>query len=306
MVAHAVEADVILDRAGRLRRWKRPIPLGQRRRGRQGASNRGKHAERGSKMSRKRRYIDVAHPFCCFCGGTTPATTLDHVPSKSCFPDGLCPEGFEFPACKACNHGTKRDDQIFGSYVMLLDFDRSSLDQNFARKLIRLRDGIANNYPEALPDASTAHLICKIGGVDTPRPIAVAVRTRVAFRDAALRMGRKLAHALYYRELGKPLSKQHRLATGLYQAQDSRAAALTQFFANLLPDQTIASRANVRNYGQRFAYKSGVKDEGEFFVYAAQFGKGLIVWGIVLGPSFGLDVVPKPLSNMRWHNGASI
>jgi hypothetical protein len=189
---------------------------------------------------------------------------------------------------------------------MLLDFDRSSLDQHFARKLIRLRGGITNNYPEALPDASTAHLIRRVGGVDTPRPIAVEVRTPVAFRNAALRMGRKLAHALYYRELGEALSKQHRLATGFYQAQDSRTAALTELFANLLTDQTIGSRANVRNYGQRFAYKSGVKEKGEFFVYAAQFGKGLIVWGIVLGPSLGLDVVPKPLSNMRWHNGASM
>jgi hypothetical protein len=187
-------------------------------------------------MSRKRRYIDVAHPFCCFCGGTTPATTLDHVPPKSCFPDGLCPEGLKFPACEACNHGTKGGDRIFGLYVMLLDFDRSSLDQNFARKLIRLRDGITNNCPEGLPDASTAHLIRRVGGVDTPRPIAVEVRTPVAFRNAALRMGRKLAHALYYRELGEALSKQHRLATGLYQAQDSRAAALTELFANLLPD----------------------------------------------------------------------
>jgi hypothetical protein len=40
----------------------------------------------------------------------------------------------------------------------------------------------------------------------------------------------------------------------------------------------------VKNYGERFGYKSGWKEMEDFFMYIAQFGRGLIVWGIVLGP----------------------
>ena len=48
---------------------------------------------------------------------------------------------------------------------------------------------------------------------------------------------------------------------------------------DLLPDQTIGGRSNVKNYGERFGYKSGWKEVEDFFVYIAQFGRGLIVLG---------------------------
>jgi len=38
----------------------------------------------------------------------------------------------------------------------------------------------------------------------------------------------------------------------------------------------------VKNYGERFGYKSGWKETENFFMYIAQFGRGLIVWGIAL------------------------
>ena len=39
-----------------------------------------------SKLGKKKLFF-AKHPYCCFCGGTKPATTLDHVPPKACFPD---------------------------------------------------------------------------------------------------------------------------------------------------------------------------------------------------------------------------
>lgn len=104
-------------------------------------------ATRTPKISKKRRFL-MEHPYCRFCGGSTPAIPSDHVPPKACFPDGFCPEDFEFPACANCNRGTKRDDQVFVFYAMLLDFNEATLDRTYARKLKKLRDGIANNYPK--------------------------------------------------------------------------------------------------------------------------------------------------------------
>jgi hypothetical protein len=66
--------------------------------------------------------------------------------------------------------------------------------------------------------------------------------------------------------------------------QSSNAAGLTEYFARLLPEQTGGSRPNIKRYGRRFAYLSGVKQEEEFFFYAAQFGMGLVVWGIAMKP----------------------
>jgi len=85
--------------------------------------------------------------------------------------------------------------------------------------------------------------------------------------------------------------------TGCHQIQNSNTAALTEYFARLLPDPTTGSRSNIKRYGQRFAYLSGVKEKEEFFVYAAQFGMGLVVWGIATKPDV---VVGEPLRSMAW------
>jgi hypothetical protein len=254
------------------------------------------------KVSKKQRLL-AKHP-CCFCGGITQGTTVDHVPPKACFPDGYWPEEFEFPACEKCNYGTARYDLIFGFYSMLLDFNEANRSQADIAKLNKLRAAIANRYPEALPNAFDARPIHVVNGLVTPSPVAIGTDTPAAFRDAAASIGQKLTHALYYRKMGKAISSQHHFTTGCYQPQNSANTTLTQLFAQLLPDSTIGSRSNIKNYGERFAYKSGVKEEEDFFVFAAQFGKGLILWGIVLGPSIELKGVGDPLRNMSWRNGA--
>ena len=43
---------------------------------------------------------------CIFCGGNKPATTMEHCPPRAMFQNRQWPEGFEFPACADCNHGT--------------------------------------------------------------------------------------------------------------------------------------------------------------------------------------------------------
>ena len=46
---------------------------------------------------------------------------------KHAFPDGYAPENFESPVCKACNEGTRKQDQIFGLYAICLDFDETKM-----------------------------------------------------------------------------------------------------------------------------------------------------------------------------------
>lgn len=113
-------------------------------------------SEGNLRKTRQQKFLDQ-NPDCYFCGGVNCATTIDHVPPKACFPDGYAPEGFESPACKACNEGTVKQDQIFGLYSMLLDFDVSkSMREEYRKKIMKLRRAITNNYPEALPDVARA------------------------------------------------------------------------------------------------------------------------------------------------------
>jgi hypothetical protein len=171
-------------------------------------------------------------------------------------------------------------------------------------RITDLRDAIERNYPEALPDLSTSRPIHKVGSIITPNPVAFSVQcSSSALRQSMTTLQRKLTHALYYRETCNSLTKAHTFQSGFYQIQ-SDANILTEYFAKLLPNQTIGDRINVRNYGERFGYKCGYKEQEDFFVYAAQFGRGLIVWGITLSPDMShrvqcSDVAPLQFAGHR-------
>lgn len=63
-----------------------------------------------SKSSRRARFLRD-HPICCFCGGATPAETIDHIPSAQMFWGKARPKGLESPACEPCNHASARVEQ---------------------------------------------------------------------------------------------------------------------------------------------------------------------------------------------------
>ncbi|MGI4826769.1 MAG: hypothetical protein ACRYFU_01035 [Janthinobacterium lividum] len=255
------------------------------------------------KIGKKKRFLQD-HPLCCFCGGTAPAITIDHVPPKACFPDGYCPDGFEFPACDACNRGSKKEDALAGFYTQLMDFNESNRTPDDIAKMNKLRAGILENYPDALPDAATSVPIHKVGSILTPMPVAISMERPSAFVPTMETLQRKLTHALYYKETGKPISTAHTYLCEQYQIQGSDRT-MTTFLAELLPNETIGARPNIKNYGERFGYKSGFKDHDDLFLYGAQFGKGLILWGMVLGPRTEISAQADYLRSKPWRMGGT-
>jgi hypothetical protein len=254
------------------------------------------------RLGKKKRFF-AKHPFCCFCSsGTKAATTVDHVPPKSSFPDGHWPEEFEFPACGICNEETKKNDQIFGYYALALDFNRENHTLAHFAKIDKLRAGINNNYPDALPNLVGSRAIFSAGPVITPL-LAFEITTSPAVRTAITSTARKLTYALYYREHGKVITSNNWVYSASYQPQRPGMKTFTEFFAELLPDQTTGIRSNLKHYTTRFAYKSGVKDD-DLFIHAAQFGLGLITWGIVIGGKLTIDNLQEPMRSAPWHRGA--
>lgn len=232
---------------------------------------------RATKRPSKTKRFLLDHPYCCFCGGAELATTIDHVPPKACLPEGHCPEEFEFPACEQCNGESRRDDQLFGFYAQLLDFNESNRTPADVAKITKLRDSISHNFPDALPDASTARPIYNVGSVITPSPLAIDC-VPLAYFASRLKLWKENSRTPCTTEkLGRALSKTHAFLSEFYQPQGS-SDVLTKYLVGLLPDKTIGGRSNVKNYGERFGYKSGWKEVEDFFMYIAQFGRGLIVW----------------------------
>ena len=100
-------------------------------------------------MSKLRRaQFFSAHPWCCFCGGSAPATTEDHIPGRAIFDSRNWPEGYSFPACGACNGLTRFDEVI----ITMLSRIRSRGDFTTDQQDVEMRramDGVRNNFPDA-------------------------------------------------------------------------------------------------------------------------------------------------------------
>lgn len=250
-------------------------------------------AQQVKKRRRERREeLLQRHPFCYFCGGLNASTTIDHVPPEACFPKAFFPDEFEFPACDPCNQGARKHDQIFALYSMLADFDQEKLKTGPDKeRLTSLIDAVRRNFPTAMPDTDKTKTINRIGHIYTPMPVAFMAEVTPEMQEAGNFMKEKLTHALYLREVGKIMTPAHRFVGSIYQPQLDHTGALTEYFQNLLPNFTVGQRPNIKTYGDRFRYMSGHKDVEDFFVYAAQFGRGCIVWGMVFGPD-----MPNPNS----------
>jgi hypothetical protein len=237
--------------------------------------------EKKQKLKRQQRLL-TENPLCCFCGGLTPSSTVDHVPPQACFQAGFFPEGFEFPACKSCNSSSRKDDQIFAYHIQLADPNWANKD---VKTLLRIQNGVRNNFPGALPNTSLTNdqkrkALAEMGieppadDILTNLPLAGISKE---FRDSAQTIGRKLGCALYFKETGKPLTKEHFIWTATFHMPGPNAQILTDYLANLLPDERKGGRKNVKNYGNRFGYKSGYKPDEDFFVASCQFGDGMAV-----------------------------
>ena len=96
-----------------------------------------------------------SHPICCFCGGQTKATELDHVPSRQMFSLKRRPAGMEFPACSECNRATSKDEQIAAMLARCFPDPSSELEKQEVGKLIK---AVARNHPKLIEEMKPSWL----------------------------------------------------------------------------------------------------------------------------------------------------
>lgn len=256
------------------------------------------------KTTRRQRFL-AEHPTCYLCGGLNVSTTIDHVPPRACFPRGYAPEGFEFPACEPCNQLSRVEDKIFGFWTQGLNFDpRHMASAPNRERILQLGAEIAKERPQEIEAIQGAAPIYRQGHIITPRPVALGLETPASLDHAFDVISIKLTHALYFRETTKYLSSAHQFMAAVYQPQVAGTEHFTLFLSSLLERISIGGRTNIKDYGERFGYRSGYKEDGDSFVYASQFGReGLIVWGIVCGPTMERPTI-GPLASAAWRDGA--
>jgi hypothetical protein len=235
----------------------------------------------GQARLKKQRFL-VEHPICCFCGGTTAATTLDHVPSRACFNGRNGPEGFEFPACGPCQKLLRQEEQFFAFMCHLSDRDNANYDRTMSRRLMQ---GIKNNLPDLFPQivqgANNRRRGLRQLGVEKPVGAVLDDVPMVEFPrqiDPVLRkVATKLGLALYYKHKGRPASPSHGIVSYWAQYADQRAM---ERFGQVISELQFLRRGTRSNFdfGNRFSYAWNIEepDEPDIFIAVAKFGSGLV------------------------------
>lgn len=105
----------------------------------------------GEARARRRAHAAILEksPWCIYCGGETPANTIDHMPPIQMFLARQRPKGLEFPACNDCNQGTRHADLVAALMGRMYPDAKGESAQQEVKKLL---SAIANNIPGLLEE----------------------------------------------------------------------------------------------------------------------------------------------------------
>jgi hypothetical protein len=237
--------------------------------------------------TRHRQAFLKANPFCIFCGGSTPATTIEHCPPRALFQFRQWPVGFEFPACDACNGGTSDDDLMLSMAARMNPFDDSSdrdgRTAGLIQSVVREFPGIASRMVLSAAEARRENRRFGL----RPPPGKLHQETGIArvppeMRQAVNVVGAKLAKAVYHKYTGRTFPVTGCLLLhfftniGLIEKGHFPMVEQMRHLQGPVPD--LVRTGNLLN--DQFSYKLTMDAEGVVMVLQVLFGKafGFVVF----------------------------
>ena len=229
-----------------------------------------------------------SNPNCIFCGGDAVATTVEHCPPRSMFQFKAWPEGFEFPACAACNHGSSDHDVLV---AMLARFDHEGDQGNLDGRLPGLIRNVDVQYPglilRMMPSAVDARRLNKAYGV-RPRTgethqEAAPVKLTPEIQEAISVVALKLVKGVYYSATKLIFPANGCLLLNWFTNVELLNGGSYALFdeLQLLAGEAPKLRRNGQFLDSQFSYKFTLSDEGTVLILQAIFGVsfGLVVFG---------------------------
>ena len=224
---------------------------------------------------------------CIFCGGLSPATTVDHQPARSLFDRREWPEGYDFPACDPCNQASKDAEH---KLAVLTRIDSEREDDPVRRKEFRkYLVGMRNNFPGLIAplSANEKRRFLKSAAITRSPGRALAdihvAGIQAAAAEELLNIAiNKLLRALHWKhtrhivrwgEGVKATWYTNTNFTDFFQSEEAK-------FYTALPACPPIVR-NRRDLSDQFAYRYGKDDAGEICAFLIAFRNSFIVTGIV-------------------------
>ncbi len=187
------------------------------------------------------------------------------------------PNGLELLACKACNHGSRGDDQIASLISRIAGSDRRLFPVDVAETR-RLRRDVARNHPELIDEIHWNSLegikVCMRLGI---MPFTTRLRRTDGPRFAAVmqRFTSKVGLALHAHSTGRILPTEGVVcASPVFRIREARIPMI--LFAGFTQPATLEQgQFSVLN---QFFYTQRVCYEGAASIHYAQFRDGFGMW----------------------------
>lgn len=236
----------------------------------------------GRSKDNRRRFFDQ-HPFCCFCGGLTKATTIDHQPGRVFFRNRVWPENFVFPACLPCNEVSRTSEKAL---AILLHGESENPDRSPYLKNMRSfnrenPDEIARMMFRSTNDIRRVlrrHDLEKSPGTSFSR--IPMVRLDATFWEPHLRMfARKLLLAIHYQCFGSPIPASGGVVASFFTNFDVMARGLPSDFLEPAKNLVFPIR-NGKTLEDQFAVRYNVVNGRRAGLFVLKFHDRLLVTGI--------------------------
>lgn len=240
----------------------------------------------GQRNLRLQRFLKE-HPLCCFCGGTTPAATQDHLPPRSVFVGRQWPEGYVFPGCEACNAGSAERDSIF---AMVTRFDPTSADTpESVAESERLIRAFKERHPqlarEMIPSATDVRRWMRQHELRKPDGVAYGeiplVRVPKGMAEAVEAVSRKLILALHYKHTGRIVPADAEVSVYWWTNAQKLIGKFPSEAFNILKTTATLERGSISLQDQ-CSYKYEVLPDGTLGGYLIAFRQAIIVAGFVV------------------------
>lgn len=230
--------------------------------------------------TRHRREFLSKHPQCIFCGGHARATTIEHCPPRAMFQHRHWPEGFEFPACDSCNHGTNNHDLLVATFARMNPFEETgNADGKLEGMMLMVNKQFPGLLQRMMPSANEARHHNRRIGVN-PEPGQTHQETGVVkvtdeFHQAVCELAKKLAKGVFYRDCGIIFPAHGCLLLNWFTNADLIRDGKYVVF-DILKEISGDAPPTVRSgvyLGNQFEYKFSLAPEKSIFILQARLGE---------------------------------
>jgi hypothetical protein len=232
-------------------------------------------------------------PWCIYCGGTAPATTIDHMPPRMMFRGKDRPKGLEFPSCEACNVGTRLSDLVASLLGRIYPDSEDAVHRSEVR---RLMDAVGANVPGVLSEMYLPKGRRKLARSRLGMPVGEVLRADgPLLTKHMLAFAAKLGLALHFEATGRCIPRSGRVRPAWFSnAQAFRGDIPPSLTAHLPPSRTL--RQGRKHVGDQFRYSWLVSDVGFEGVFYASFRESFAVAALT---AFDPDLLTSPETEHR-------